>query len=211
MDDMEDRVSIRAHYERFPATVKGAFVLRGEDPNPHLVRIESARVAEVAGRGGRTIDLQPLTLDVAPHLDLFVPFEFPIAELGPGWYELACDLWVDGVPAQVRPGNRFPVAWPRATTRRGSVGVGKAVAAGDAKVRIEQVDCSGDSIKVTYDAQGPVSLKLLADGTAVPVIEEEFDSSSGRGRVMAYPVLKSQERLSIEVRGAAKPVEVRLP
>ena len=37
MSEQEERVSIRAHYERFPATVKGAFVLRGSDRDPHLV------------------------------------------------------------------------------------------------------------------------------------------------------------------------------
>ena len=113
----EERVSIRAHFERFPATVKGAFVLRGADRDPHQVRIVGARVREVAGGKGIPIGLEPATLDVAPNLDLFVPFEFPITELGAGWYGLECDVAVDGSPSSVQPGKRFAIPWPRATVR----------------------------------------------------------------------------------------------
>ncbi len=208
---MQDLVSIRAHFERFPATIKGAFVLRSAGRDPHQVRIESARVAELAGGGSHSIDLQPATLDVAPNLDLFVPFEFPVTELGPGWYQLACDVLVDGVPGEVRTGAPFPVAWPRATVRRGTVPVGKAVAAGDGKVRIEQVECVGDSIKVVYAAETPAAMKLTADGMALAQIGEEFDEATGRGRVKAYPVLKLHERLGIDVKGSSGPLEVKLP
>lgn len=208
---MDDRISIRAHYERFPATVKGAFVLKAAGRDPHQVRIESARLVELAGAGSHSIDLQPATLDVAPNLDLFVPFEFPITELGPGWYRLACDVLVDGVPAEVRAGDPFPIAWPRATVRRGAVAVGKAVAAGSGKIRIEQVECGGDSIKVTYAAEEPALLKLTVDGMAVAQIAQEFDETAGVGRVTAYPVLKVHERLGIDVKGSAAPLEVKLP
>lgn len=208
---MQDLVSIRAHFERFPATIKGAFVLRSAGRDPHQVRIESARVAELAGAGSHSIDLQPATLDVAPNLDLFVPFEFPVTELGPGWYQLACDVLVDGVPGEVRTGAPFPIAWPRATVRRGTVPVGKAVAAGDGKVRIEQVECGGDSIKVVYAAETPAAMKLTADGMALAQIGEEFDEATGRGRVTAYPVLKLHERLGIDVKGASGAFEVKLP
>jgi len=88
VNDTRERVSIRASFERFPATVKGAFVLRGADRNPHQVRIDAARVREFSGRGAVPIGLDPVTLDVAPNLDLFVPFEFGITELSAGWYGL---------------------------------------------------------------------------------------------------------------------------
>ena len=208
---MDERISIRAHYERFPATVKGAFVLKAAGRDPHQVRIEGARIVELAGAGSRSIDLQPATLDVAPNLDLFVPFEFPITELGPGWYRLACDVLVDGVPCEVPAGDAFPIAWPRATVRRGSVTVGKAVAAGSGKVRIEQVDCGGDSIKVTYAADEPVPLKLTVDGTVVAQLADSFDPATGTGKVVAYPVLKVHERLQIDVKGSPGPVDVKLP
>ena len=139
---MTDKVSIRAHFERFPVSVKGAFVMRGADRDPHQVRIDAADVFELAGRGRFSVGLQKLTLDVAPKLDLFVPFEFPVTELGPGWYGLECKVTIDGDAAVVRPGKRFAVPWPRASVRRGAVPVGKAVDAAGATLRLDQVDCA---------------------------------------------------------------------
>jgi hypothetical protein len=208
---VDERISIRAHYERFPATIKGAFVLRAAERDPHQVRIEAARVVELSGAGSRSIDLQPATLDVAPNLDLFVPFEFSITELSAGWYRLACDVLVDGVPAQIRAGAPFPIAWPRATVRRGTVAVGKAVALGKDKARIEQVECGGDSIKVVYAAETPITVKLTADGAALSLIEDEFDEAASRGKIVAYPVMKTQARLEIQIKGAEVPVSVKLP
>ena len=208
---MDERISIRAHYERFPATIKGAFVLRAAERDPHQVRIETARVVELAGAGSRSIDLQPATLDVAPNLDLFVPFEFATTELGAGWYRLACDVLVDGVPSEIRAGEAFPIAWPRATVRRGTVAVGKAVAIGRDKARIEQVECGGDSIKITYSAEAPIVTKLSADGAVLAQLEDAFDEAAGRGRIVAYPVMKTQARLEIEIKGADVPVSVKLP
>jgi len=208
---MDDRISFRAAYERFPATVKGAFVLRGADRDPHQVRIEAARVVELSGGSGLPIDLPVVTQDVAPNLDLFIPFEVPTTDLGPGWYQLTCDVVVDGVAGQEQPGEPFPIPWPRGSVRRGTVDVGKAVAAAGGKLRIEHVECGGDSIKVSYTAQEPALIKLTADGMVVAVIARAFDEDSGAGRVVAYPVLKSHRRLGIDVKGAAGPVEVKLP
>ena len=89
--------------------------------------------------------------------------------------------------------------------------MGKAVAGGDGKVRIEQVECVGDSIKVVYAAETPAAMKLTADGMALAQIGEEFDEATGRGRVKAYPVLKLHERLGIDVKGSSGPLEVKLP
>ena len=72
---MDGEISIRAHYERFPATIKGAFVLRGEGRDPRQVRIEDARDEAVSdhlehawladvGRNG--IVLQPRHLQIDP-------------------------------------------------------------------------------------------------------------------------------------------------
>jgi hypothetical protein len=208
---VDDRVSIRAHFERFPATVKGAFVLRAAARDPHQVQILSARVVELSGRDSRPIDLEPVTLDVAPRLDLFVPFEFAITDLGPGWYGLECRVTIDGVAEVVMPGKRFPVAWPRATVRRGTVVVDKAIETKGAKVQLDQIDCSGDSIKFAYSATEAVAIKLSADGAAITVIQDDFDALAGQGRVTAYPLLKTQEKLTIEVRGGSGPVIVSLP
>jgi hypothetical protein len=208
---MDPDISIRAHYERFPATVKGAFVLRGEGRDPHQVRIEEARVVESAGGGSHTIDLEPVTLEVAPHLDLFVPFEFPVTELGAGWYSLECDVVIDAVPGVVRPGPRFPVAWPRATMRRGTVPVSRAVETGAGTVKVEQIECGNDSIKIVFAAEIAPTMRLSADGADLTVIGSEFDERSGKGRLQAYPLLKTQSTLSIEVKGAASRLDVSLP
>jgi hypothetical protein len=205
-------VSIRAHYERFPATIKGALVLRGEDRDPHQVQIRTASVADLSGSSSFPLGVSAVTLDVAPHLDLFVPFEFPVTDLAPGWYGLECEVAIDGHPAAVRPGPPFPVAWPRASVRRGTLTVGKTARLDDgSKVRIERVDCGGDTIRVSYEVatSEPVEVRLTADGRRLPVLETDFDEEAGRGRVTAYPLLKSHGRLEIEVKGAS-PLVVQL-
>lgn len=208
---MDERVSIRAHFERFPATLKGAFVLRGADADPHQVHIEAARVSEMAGRSAQPMGVEPVTLDVAPHLDLFVPFEVPLLDLGPGWYHLELEVVLDGDAGVVHPGERFAMPWPRGSMRRGSASVASVVTMGSASVTIEQVECTPDSVRVTYGAPSRVVLSLAADDVALPQIDEEFDQDAGRGRVVTYPAAKTQARLSVTVRGADKPLELDLP
>ena len=208
---MDGEISIRAHYERFPATIKGAFVLRGEGRDPRQVRIEDARVIEVSGGGSQSIAMEPVTLEVAPHLDLFVPFEVPLTDLGAGWYSLECDVVIDGVPDVVHPGDRFPVAWPRATVRRGPVPVGKSLDVSGDTVAIDQIDCAGDSIKIGFTATKAPTLKLTADGATVPVLDTQFDEATGRGKIVGYPLMRTQRALSIDASGAKRPLEVTLP
>jgi hypothetical protein len=201
-----DRVSFRAAYERFPATVKGAFVLRGADGMPHQVRIEHARAAECSGRDIHDIGVEPSVLEVAPTLDLFVPFELPTVDLAAGWYQLECEVVVDGSPGMVRPGKRFAIPWSRSAVRRGTVRIGKT--AGD--VALDELECVGDSMRVTYAAARQPHVKLTVDGAAHQVLEVDHDEGSGRGKVVAYPALRGQERLAIEVRGSPA-IEVALP
>jgi hypothetical protein len=208
---VDGRVSIRAHFERFPATLKGAFVLRGDDADPHQVRIEAARVAELAGRAGQPMGVEPVTLDVAPHLDLFVPFEVPLLDLAPGWYRLELDVTIDGDAGVVHPGDRFVVAWPRGSMRRGSASVGRAIEAGATTVTILQVDCAPDGVRVSYEAPAQLGLSIAADDVLLPLVDEGFDEETRRGTVMTYPAAKSQVRLAITARGADRPIEIDLP
>jgi hypothetical protein len=208
---VDGRVSIRAHFERFPATLKGAFVLRGDDADPHQVRIEAARVAELAGRVGQPMGVEPVTLDVAPHLDLFVPFEVPLLDLAPGWYRLELDVTIDGDAGVVHPGDRFVVAWPRGSMRRGSASVGRAIEAGATTVTILQVDCAPDGVRVSYEAPARLGLSIAADDVLLPLVDEGFDEESRRGTVITYPAAKSQVRLAITARGADRPIEIDLP
>lgn len=206
MSEQAPKVRIRAHYERFPATVKGAFVLRGADRDPHQVVIREARIVEVAGGGDRTIELPPAIIDVAPRLDFFIPFEFPITELGAGWYGLECDVDIDGVSAVERPGKPFSVAWPRATTRRGSVPIARATAPeGGPKVQLEQLDMVADSARLQFSSEEPVDLRVLADGENLTRLDEEFDPLTGRGRLTVYPVMRAHGAIRIEVRTRGKP------
>jgi hypothetical protein len=208
---VDGRVSIRAHFERFPATLKGAFVLRGDDADPHQVRIEAARVAELAGRAGQPMGVEPVTLDVAPHLDLFVPFEVPLLDLAPGWYRLELDVTIDGDAGVMHPGDRFVVAWPRGSMRRGSTAIGRAIEAGATTVTILQVDCAPDGVRVSYEASAQLGLSIAADDVMLPLVDEGFDEESRRGTVMTYPAAKTQLRLAITARGADRPIEIDLP
>lgn len=196
------QISVRAHFERFPATVKGAFVFRGEDRDPHQVVLVCARVAPLAGRGAREVPITSTTIDVAPKRDVFVPFEFGVSELDPGWYSLECDLEVDGIAGTYPGGKRFVVPWPRATVRRGPVLIGRTVVLGQGrKVRVEQVDCGGESIKVHLVATPPepVNLLLSADGDPIEVLDADFDAQSGRAKVIAYPVMRTHSALRLEL------------
>lgn len=203
--DLTDAISVRARFERFPATVKGAFILRGEDRDPHLVVINGARVSGVGG-GSSPMPMAPTTLNVIPHRDVFVPFELPVTELEPGWYTLVCDLEVDGSPGTFDGGRRFSIPWPRATTRRGQVKVGRRAKVGEAAVLVEQVDCTGDCIKLLFQMTppGPLTVKLGADGRRLAVLDVEIDETTGRGKVTAYPLLRVDETLEIEFRGQAR-------
>jgi hypothetical protein len=200
---VSEPVSVRARFERFPATVKGAFIIRGEDPDPHQVVFREARVVAVGGAQTHPIAMAAATLDVAPRRDVFVPFEMGVTDIDPGWYELECELDVDGRPQTFPGGRRFSVAWPRATVRRGQVQVGRAIdLPGGATVKVEQIDCGGDSIKVHVQVTPPepLTVRLSADGGRLPVLESDFEGSTGRGKVVAYPLLRAHSSLRIDVR-----------
>ena len=184
--------------------------MRGADGDPHQVRLEDARVVELAGRGSVSMGVQPATLEVAPNRDLFVPFEFPVVELASGWYAIECQVAIDGSPETVRPGSRFAVPWPRGATRRGQLLVGKSVVVGGEKVRVDQLECRADSVELRYEG-AEATMTLAADGVRVPVLETSFDAETEAGSVTAYPLLKTQHALTIAVRGAGDPIEVPLP
>ena len=211
---MSEPVSVRARFERFPATVKGAFIFRGEDPDPHQVVLLGARVAAIGPGGSSAVPMAPATLDVVPHRDVFVPFELPVSELDPGWYTLVCDVEVDGSPKSYDGGRRFSVPWPRATVRRGVVRVDEDVLLGDSKVVVQQLDCGADSVRVhlRVDPPGALTVRLVADGRRLEVLDAEADEATGRVRVTAYPVLRGDAAVQIELRrrGAEAWLDVRL-
>ncbi len=210
---MSEPLSVRARFEKFPATVKGAFILRGEDRDPHQVVFRQARAVAVSGGTWREVAVAATTLDVAPHQDVFVPFELMVSDLEAGWYGFECEMEVDGYPFTFPGGRRFAVPWPRATVRRGSLRVDRTVALGDrGKVRIEQVDCGGDSVKIglVVEPPGPLRVHLSADGARVAILEQDDDEISGRVKVTAYPLLRANSVLRIELKGRGRGAEAAL-
>jgi hypothetical protein len=203
---MEDLVSIRARYERFPAAVKGAFLLKGADGLPHQVRLEVARAAELAGGQAQPVGVETAVLEVSPTQETFVPFEVPTMEMPAGWYQLECDVIVDGDPVRVRPGDRFVMPWPRAAVRRGTVTIGQKVSA----VALETVECLGDTTRVSFAADAKPTLVISVDGHRHPILDLTYEEETGRGQAIAYPVLRAQERLTVELKGEA-PIEIKLP
>ena len=53
-------------------------------------------------------------------------------------------------------------------------------------------------------------MRLEVDGSPHATIDMAYDDETGHGTVVAYPVLRTQERLTIHVRGEA-PIDVGLP
>lgn len=197
MADADQLVSFRAAYERHPTALKGAFLLRGADGLPHQVRIASARAVEVSDGAEERIALTPTVLEIAPTMDTFVPFEVSTLDLLPGWYQLECEVAVDGVAGTVRPGDAFSMPWPRSQVRRGSVAIERTVGA----VRWETLECAGDCIRIGYTAAAPPQVRLRAGGAPLHVLSVDHDDEAGTGRVRAYPALRAHERIEVEVRG----------
>lgn len=213
----EGPISVRARFERFPATVKGAFIFRGEDADPHQVIVHEANVLGIGLGARHPMPVPVLTLDVAPHRDVFVPFEMAVTDLDPGWYTMTCDLDVDGSPATYDGGRRFCIPWPRSTVRRGVVKVGKRVHVGDATVLVEQIDCGGDSVRahLRVDPPGAVAVKLFADRDPLAILDADVDESTGLVTVTAYPVMRSHSALGVQIqgrrRGETGELELTLP
>ncbi len=203
---MDDLVAIRARFERFPAAVKGAFLLRGADGLPHQVRLEGARAAELSGGVPQAVGVETAVLEVSPTQETFVPFEIATMDMPAGWYQLECDVVVDGEPTRALPGDRFAMPWPRAAVRRGTVTIGKKVSA----VALETLECLGDTTRVSFAADAKPSISLSVDGRKHPILEVGFDEEAGRGQAIAYPVLRAQQRLVVELKGEP-PIEIPLP
>jgi len=214
---VSEDISLVAHFERFPATVKGAFVVRTGGRDPHQVAFHEARVVRVPGPGERQIHIEQVTLDVPPRRDLFVPFEFTISDLEPAWYGLEADVDVDGSPRTVGGGKRFCVPWPRSAVRAMSVRVDKRVKVGGSTVTVErcQSGTDGATLRFSIDPPQEMAVRLFADDRRLDVVEQEVEPVSGRGTLKAYPLLRSHSTLRIEVAGKARGkgagITVKLP
>ncbi|HEX8100664.1 MAG TPA: hypothetical protein VF660_10755, partial [Actinomycetota bacterium] len=163
-------ISVQTRFERFPAAVKGAFVMRGADGNPHAVRVDSARVQRFPSGAGTPFSVEERLLDANPIRDLFVPFEAPVLDLPPGWYVIESSIQVDGARTWTFSSRPFSVPWPRSDVRRGSVALGKAVRAGDQRFSLERVEMNPNWAAVIWKpirpSGGSTDASSLASGGA---------------------------------------------
>lgn len=220
-------VSIRTRFERFPATIKGAFVLQGADGNPHAIELRSVRVARVPVGPERPIPAPAVAVNVAPGRDLFVPFEASIADLPPGWYEVRSSIQVDGGRSYENGSRAFSVPWPRGEVRRGTIRVGAVLRVGDRDFRVGRVELGMEAATVVWRpmpearkevratggvgndhdlAQEPGAWAVLvADGEELEPLPAAGPAASARQshidrRSFAYPVPRSAVSLSVLMR-----------
>jgi hypothetical protein len=193
-------VSVRTRFERFPATVKGAFVIRGEDSDPHQVVVRAGHVVRLPASPARPLPLNSVTVDVPPHRDVFVPFELATSDLDPGWYAFEIELDVDGSPRRMAGDRRFAIAWPRGSVRTGTVKVERAAKLGKSKVTVDRLQLAVDAttIRFSVDPPEPVAVRLDAGRSKVDVLAVEVDQQTGDATAIAYPLRRSDRTLRIE-------------
>jgi len=208
-------VSVRTRFERFPATVKGALVFRGEDRDPHQIAVRGARVVEFGGRGEREVPVERAVITVPPHQDLFVPFEMSIGEMEPGWYGFEVEVDLDGSPRTLLGDRRFSVAWPRGTMRTGVVKVDRSFRVGEVRVVVTRLQLASDAttLRLEVDPLSPVGVSLAGEPGLVelPVVDVDADERASTVTVRAYPVPRELRGLRLEVAAGDHRETVDLP
>ena len=231
-------IQVRTRFERFPAAIKGAFVVRGADGNPHAIRLDWARVARFPSGPAVQFPAEERILDANPIRDLFVPFEAPVLDLEPGWYAIESSVQVDGARSWVFASRPFSIPWPRSETRRGTITLGKGVTAGNERFGLERVELNANWSAVIWrpvrTADGPAPPDrarggsdgpdaagiLVADGEEIEVVPEDAVGipqlrSVVERRTISYPVRRSCASLSVVIRlrsgEASEAVPVPLP
>jgi hypothetical protein len=200
VDRSDHPVDVDAVFERFPASVRGAIVIRGEDPEPHQIRLERASVIDPRGRGVHDLPMAETVVDISPRGEILVPFDIPFATLEPGWYGVAAGVLVDGQRHVRGPeaGKRFLVPWPGDQVRRGPVEAGLALGAGRSVGRVE---CRTDRATVRWHAPAGDrgELRVVAEGERLPELSGSTDQASGDRSTVVYPVLKRYRTLTFEL------------
>ena len=107
-------VAVDVVFDRFPASVRGAVVVRAQDREPHQIRLVAADLVapDAPDRPLRSVDIEETTVDIAPHREVVIPFDIPFAGLDPGAYCIVAAVVVDGGARVAGPpdgGKRFTV------------------------------------------------------------------------------------------------------
>jgi hypothetical protein len=207
-DNAPAPVLVRTVYERFPITIKGAFVLRGGDANPHVARIAEALLTRTPSGYSEPVAVEGTPMHVAPKIDLYLPFEAPIADLEPSWYVVRSLLQVDGGTPSTVESRPFSMPWPRSSTAIGSVTPGASVEVGARSLVVDRVDLRSDRVEVLWrpvDWRGadPV-FGLSADGRELePLPERAVAGGPGddRRRSVWYPAPRRTSALTLVVGG----------
>jgi hypothetical protein len=207
-------VSVGVVFERFPASVRGAVVVRGTDPDPHQISLTSADVVELRSpnRPARPVALEPVTVELAPRDEVLLPFDIPFAGLEPGWYGVVAEVVVDGQRRVRGPsasdGKRFLVAWPGQLVRKGTVVVNSTIPVpGTAGAVVDRLECRADRAVVRWHhepSDDPAfrqfgELRVLADGKPLPLIESSYQPAAGTRSTVVYPVLRANHAVMLEI------------
>jgi hypothetical protein len=198
-------VSVGTVFDRFPASVRGAVVVRAQDHEPHQIRLLAVRVAQAhdLAKDVHRAGVEEATVDVAPHREVLIPFDVPFADLGPGWFCVVADIEVDGSLRMTGPkggGKRFGVPWPAEEVRRldlkPNLKVGKAL--------VERIQSRSDRTEIRWrpPAQEPdAELRVSAGSRRLPAVEATDDRRSGTRVTVTHPVPRRSEQLTIELSG----------
>ena len=231
-------IHVRTRFERFPAAVKGAFVVRGADGNPHAVRVEWARVARFPSGAATPFPAEERILDANPIRDLFVPFEAPVLDLEPGWYVIESSIQVDGAGSWVFASRPFSISWPRSEIRRGNLPLGKGVVIRDQRFGLERIELGANWSAVIWKPVGGGRMDagsrsaaeseerpeatgiLIADGEELELLPDDAIGipqlrSAVERRTVSYPVRRSSSSLAVLMRlpsgDESEPIPVPLP
>jgi hypothetical protein len=221
----EGPVEVRTRFERFPATIKGAFVLTSADRDPHAARLVRAEIARTPDGEARPMPFPDAQVNVAPRRDLFLPFEATIADLPPSWYVVRCEVQVDGGQRWTHASRPFSMTWPRSAVRTGTISSRHELAAGGRRVVIERVELRLDRAEILWtpgiddesDVEDDAPFALVADDTPVEVLPPGAAGSDvvgARRRAVFYPVPRSTTALTASLRASptSEPAAaVRLP
>ncbi|HET6770641.1 MAG TPA: hypothetical protein VFH75_03260 [Actinomycetota bacterium] len=201
-------------FERFPASVRGAVVVRGSDPDPHQVSLASADVVELRSpnRPVRPVALDPVTVELAPRGEVLLPFDIPFAGLDPGWYGVVAEVVVDGQRRVRGPAageaKRFLVAWPGQMVRKGTMVVQSRIPVpGTPGAMVDRVECKGDRAVIRWHHEPSDDpefrqfgeLRVLADGKPLPFLDSSYQPAAGTRSTVVYPLLRANQALELQI------------
>jgi hypothetical protein len=211
-------VTVDVVFERFPASIRGAVVVRGADPEPHQIRLVELAVTEAHAPAKAVHEIQSgaVTVDLVPRGEVLIPFDVPFSDLRPGWYTVTAAVVVDGQQRVGGPNElkRFVVPWPAGEVRRGTIPADLAIRVpGSEGAVIDRVECKSDRTIVRWrhspggQAGEPEfeDLRILAGSRKLPSLETTHDPGTGARTTVIHPLLKRHRRLTFELDRRSRP------